>query len=176
MGWTFVQKNGGWWLKVSSIQEYIAYRNETDSKRYGDILKDMMNVAEGMHERNAATTAILFENGKPGNRGTKSALELVADFSTRVAEWQINYLMKGYYLLFNRMGGCHFDTDRTYRWMHRNELVFPEFTEKDIKIERFPDGQHYYAYVGSSQVRDGDVLKWDTYGEAYRHAKEYIKN
>lgn len=69
MGWTFVQKNGGWWLKVSNIQEYIAYRNETDSKRYGDILKDMMNVSEGMHERNAATTAILFENGKPGNRG-----------------------------------------------------------------------------------------------------------
>ena len=175
MSWTFIQKkDGSWWLKVSTIEEYARYRDETDSKRYGDILKDMLAVAEGKHERNPATTAILLENEK--HRGRKSALELVADFSSRVAEWQLGYLMKGYYLLFNRCGGCHFDTDRSYRWIHKSDLVFPEFTEKDIKIERFPDGQHYYAYVGSSQVRDGDVLKWDTYDEAYRHAKEYIKD
>lgn len=32
-----------------------------------------------------------------------------------------------------------------------------------LKIDK---GQHYYAYVGDMQVRDGDVLKWNTYDEA----------
>ena len=36
-----------------------------------------------------------------------------------------------------------------------------------LKIDK---GQHYYAYVGDMQVRGGDVLKWNTYDEAYIRA------
>ena len=35
-------------------------------------------------------------------------------------------------------------------------------------------GEHYYAYIGNMQVRDGDILKWNTYEEAYSKALEYI--
>ena len=31
-------------------------------------------------------------------------------------------------------------------------------------------GEHYYAYIDKMQVHDGDILKWDTYEEAYAHA------
>lgn len=172
MNWTFIQKNGSWWLKIRTIQEYEKYRRETDTKRYGDILKNIIKAADGKIDTDPVTTAVLFENEK--SRRGKSAFELVADFSCKVTEWQVKYLIKGYYLLFNRAGGCHFDKDETYRWMHRNDLVFPEFTLNDIRIEKFPDGRHCYAYIGSVQVRDGDVLKWDSYEEAHNIAEKYI--
>lgn len=172
LSWTFIQKDNAWWLKISTIEEYLKYRNETDSKIYGDIVKDMINVTKGYHETNPATTCILFENRK--YKGEKTLLELVTDFSSEISEWQIEYLLKGYYLLFNPLGGCHFDTNPDYKWIHQKYLVFPEFKETDIKIEKFPDGKHYYAYIGTTQVRDNDILKWNTYEEAYKQAKTYI--
>ena len=175
MSWTFVKKtedDGGWWLKISTLEEYARYREKTDAKKYGDIFKDMMRVAAGEHETNPATTAILLYNNK--YRGKKSAFELICVYSKKAAESHIEYLLKGYYLLFNRLGGWHWDNDQTYMYIHKKDLVFPEFSEKDIRITKFPYGRHYYAYIGMTEVKDGDEIKWNTYEEAYKRAKAYI--
>jgi hypothetical protein len=58
--------------------------------------------------------------------------------------------------------------------VRRANIDFPKYHEQDIHIARFPDGQHYYAYIGDMQVRDGDILKWDTYDEAFAQAQKYI--
>ena len=170
--YTFIFKNNGWWLKISTLEQYMNYRELTDSKKYGDIFKDLINVSNGYHEQNAASTAILFKNQQ--YRGSKSLIELVSDFATEVTKTQLDLLLSGYYLLFNECGGYHFDTDTTYKWINKKELIFPQFTTNDIKIEKFPNGQHYYAYVGLHQVRDGDILKWNTYKEAYEQALKYV--
>lgn len=39
-----------------------------------------------------------------------------------------------------------------------------------MEVKSFPGGDHFYAYIGDMQVRDGDILKWDTYDEAYNQA------
>ena len=59
-------------------------------------------------------------------------------------------------------------------YIHKKDLVFPEFSEKDIRITKFPYGRHYYAYIGMTEVKDGDEIKWNTYEEAYKRAKAYI--
>ena len=33
MTWKFIYKNGGWWLKISSIEELTEYHYKVDSKR-----------------------------------------------------------------------------------------------------------------------------------------------
>lgn len=43
--WTFVLRdkgthNQGWWLKISSVDELIAYMQETNPGRYGKVLEN----------------------------------------------------------------------------------------------------------------------------------------
>ena len=74
----------------------------------------------------------------------------------------------------------HFSTsdekDKEYAVVKREKLVFPKFDKNDIRIEKFPYGAHYYAYVGDVQVKDGTTLKWNTYEEARRQAEKYVRN
>ena len=80
-------------------------------------------------------------------------------------------------MYFNPNGGWHYDKKKAYiQWYDSDKLIWPDFKENQIKIERFPAGEHYYAYVGNMQVRDGDTLKWNTYEEAYEHAKQYCED
>ena len=50
-----------------------------------------------------------------------------------------------------------------------------DFKESDIRIKQFQGGEHYYAYVGDMQVRDGENFKWNSYKEAYDKALEVIE-
>ena len=50
------------------------------------------------------------------------------------------------------------------------DIIFPDFKRHQIRVKSFPGGDHFYAYIGDMQVRDGDILKWDTYDEAYNQA------
>ena len=74
----------------------------------------------------------------------------------------------------NRKGGFHGNYKVYDNFVHRTTLDFPRFYSKDIRIKRFEDGTHWYAYVGDMQVRDGDILKWNSYDEAYNQAKKYV--
>ena len=55
-------------------------------------------------------------------------------------------------------------------------MIFPDFKIDQIKIESFPGGKHFYAYIDNMPVRDGDTIKWDTYKEAYDYAATLVKN
>lgn len=73
------------------------------------------------------------------------------------------------------LGGYHGDFDQSFdKFVRRKQLVFPDFKKNEIRVEQFPNGKHYYAYIDDTQVRDGDILKWNTYKEAYDKALEYI--
>lgn len=39
-----------------------------------------------------------------------------------------------------------------------------------MKNDECPHGCHYYAYIGDMQVKDGNIIKWNTYEEAHRVA------
>lgn len=62
-------------------------------------------------------------------------------------------------------------------FIHKNTLDFPKYYNEDIRIKQFPDGTHYYAYIGNIQVKDKTgILKWNSYDEAYQAALEYSRN
>lgn len=69
----------------------------------------------------------------------------------------------------NGVGGKTFSLDYD-QFVWRKDLVFPHYTIADIRIKQFENGQHYYAYVADTQLRNGEKLKWDTYNEAYNFA------
>ena len=74
---------------------------------------------------------------------------------------------------FNRVGGKPFSVNHV-QFCRRKNLVFPDFKESDIRIKKQTGGTHYYAYIGDMQVRDGDILKWNTFDEAYKRAYELV--
>ena len=53
-------------------------------------------------------------------------------------------------------------------------MIFPTFCRSDIRAEQFKGGKHWYAYIGDMQVRNGDIMKWDTEEEARRAAEKLV--
>jgi len=58
----------------------------------------------------------------------------------------------------------------------KNELIYPEYTEANIRINQFQGGQHYYAKIGNLDVVDEDGnQKWNTFKEAKRQALLFLE-
>ena len=89
----------------------------------------------------------------------------------------LNAIARSGSIYVNKGGGfrvAHSDEPPARQYIWKKDLTFPHFRNNEIRIERFADGRHYYAFVGESQVKDGNTVKWNTWEEAYKHAKEYI--
>ena len=88
-----------------------------------------------------------------------------------VAEQQLDTIHECGAIYINPVGGYHgYSKDKEYAFVRRKDIVFPDFKKEHIRVKSFPGGDHFYAYIGDMQVRDGDILKWDTYEEAYNQA------
>lgn len=46
--------------------------------------------------------------------------------------------------------------------------------KEDIRIKQFNGGQHWYAYIGDMQIRDGNQLKWNTKEAAQAAAEAMV--
>ena len=182
MSWKFVYKNGGWWLKISSLEELMAYQKETQLKNpLARGFRSVLNCREfgrpvagepiRPHVNNEGYTIGL----KAETEGV-SLFRAAAELAVQMDEMQVNALKNGESIYFNRMGGWHSTKNRDYtQWYEKEKMIFPDFKTNQIKVEKYPLGNHYYAYIDSMQVRDGDTLKWNTYEEAYNMAKVYCE-
>lgn len=176
----FVFKNGGWWLKISTLDELMDYQRKADNP-IARGFRSVMNCREYGRpidgeplrphvNREGYLIGLHAENNK------MSLFESACSLALKSDDAKICELYKGRNLYFNRVGGWHSGKNDYTQWYDSDKLVFPDFKKNQIKIEQFPMGEHYYAYVGNMQVRDGDILKWNTYEEAYNKALEYISS
>lgn len=77
-------------------------------------------------------------------------------------------------VFINAAGGHTHDIEYT-QFCRRKELVFPSFKIEDIRVKQFKGGQHWYAYIGDMQLRNGDQLKWNTQEAAQRAAEAMVE-
>ena len=77
-------------------------------------------------------------------------------------------------IFVNPVGRKTFSLDYD-QFVWRSHLAFPDYSVNDIRIKQFEGGTHFYAYLGDAQLRDGEKLKWNTYGEAYDFAAAVVK-
>lgn len=89
-----------------------------------------------------------------------------------------NVLRKTGAVYINSAGGFHGERAvRTHTgFVRRDTPEFPRYFSRDIRMKMFPGGTHWYAYVGDMQVRDGDILKWDSYEKAYAMAEKFVRD
>lgn len=180
MKYRFVLIDNGWWLKISTIEELKEYWKQTALKSpFASGLRSFLNCREfgkpinGESIRPHVNTAGLAIGLYSHNREI-SPLCAAVELETSMYQNQANEIIKGNDVYFNRNGGYHSGKDKIDQWYDSDKLVFPDFCVNQIKIEKFPMGKHYYAFIDSMQVRDGDILKWDTYEEAYNQALKII--
>lgn len=183
--WLFVLIGRGtdsaaWWLKIRSQEELIRYLQQTGSK-YGRAFDNYLHdgfyqesiTGHGKYNQEANLTLAAYLYGINRN---KSMVEALIDLQTDTANRMSEMLDKYGALYINSVGGWNTGTSLGPEngFMHARQLVWPNFTESDIRISCFHGGQHYYAYVGQAQVRDGDRVKFNSYDEARRHALAYL--
>lgn len=182
----FDAESKGWWLKIDSINKLSDYHEKTGSSRYEEAMSmylkeghpseilEKLNPAERiakMQDRNfkRLQAAVIQAERNGGN-----ILNGFRCLNIEIGMNQLRQLEEEGAIYINSVGG--YTTGLKYsQFCHRKELVFPNFVESEIRIKRFNNGTHYYAYIGDMQVRDVDRLKWDSFDEAYKQAVSLVR-
>jgi hypothetical protein len=184
--WKFIHNGDGWWLRIESLEQLQKYLEKTDSQKFGNnMLRVAERVANGRTEKDdhgcypmADAIETLWKNSG------KTLLETTGNLMASCHNTYVNRITEDGFVNINIVGGCNsFDWD-VKAVEYRDELIFPCYTEKDIKIKTWelnekkngvkrPSGYkyHWYAYLGDVQLKDGDKEKWDTREEAEAFAK-----
>lgn len=189
MSYTFVLKNGGWWLKISSFEDLINYyKNTKNSTKWWNVVDNYIQGKE-FNEYKRKTSLRLTNQHMPhekeafltqavvlhASNNHQNIMEAISEYCGSIASNQKRDLQECGVIYINRFGGYHGDSSKEkLPFVHREKMIFPDFKENEIRIKQFPKGTHWYAYIDDVQVRDGDTLKWNTYEEAYKIAKSYI--
>jgi len=164
-------KYDDWRLLVDSSSTLLEYHRKIGSSIDSKRLKDIMT---GTLDKN------LSNNYKSYASAHKiSIIDAVGDLRTRAIQSQLKYIYEGRKIIFNDVGGYMLleDDDVIVDKIVMKNMAKPDFSEKDIKISRFTEGQHYYAKIGFLDVIDEyENVKWNTHKEAMNAAKTFLKN
>lgn len=179
--------NQGWWLKISNADELCDYYEATKPTRYGNVFENYVygkewnwahpivpNESHAPHINEVGLTECVVRWGSKRNY---NIIQSIQGFSAMVVEQQLDEIHKSGAIYINAVSGYHgyYPTDKEYAFVRRKELIFPDFKKDEIRVKQFPGGEHYYAYIGDMQVRDGDTLKWDSYQDAYEMALSLLE-
>lgn len=177
MDYVFVFKDDGWWLKINSAEQLFNYHDKTESVWSSEFYNLITSKEYGSGMNHA--TPIAATIGLYGANRKMTPIEATMDFRGTVIGNQLDALLKYGEIYINRKGGYHFkyEGDKLYtQFIRRKELIFPDFKKDEIRVKQFPGGEHFYAYIDDLEVRDGDIIKWNTYEEAYNMALSILNN
>lgn len=181
--WLFVYGDGGWWLKITDVEQLTEYHKRIDSKRYGGALlmykdgKRPENMSleerirasmEGSRDFMLMQAAIIQAQNIEG-----TFLDGIRALNMEVGMKELKDIREHGAVYINRVGGSTFSVNYT-QFCRRKELIFPDFRKEDIRLEQFRGGRHWYAYIGDMQIRNGTESKWNTKEEARRAAEAII--
>ncbi|ENZ28695.1 hypothetical protein [Enterocloster clostridioformis] len=191
------QESQGWWLKLDTPEKLLDYMSQTKDSRMTGALdlylelykqghensdkKSVLEVLDSMTQEERFT--LMMKNMKNFNlmygaiiQAEKINGTIFDGFRSLNIEMgfkELNDIRRNGQTYINQVGGSTFHIQYT-QWCRRKELIFPNYTDSDIRIKQFDGGNHYYAYIGDMQLRDGDNLKWNTYEQAYDAAIDIV--
>lgn len=188
----------GWWLKIKSIEELLAYTERTSGQKitpgfelYWDLTKriadehyqgsvmDYINnmctqerFALMMQDMNAWN--IMYAAVKEAqNTPHANIMDGFRFLNMGLGQAYLNHIRKDGFVFINKSGGCNSIIEYK-NWCRKKELVWPDFKASDIRLKQFEGGQHWYAYIGSMEVHNGDTLRFNSKSDAYTTALAII--
>lgn len=171
--YTFIKHNGGWWLKISTFEEYFnakIFENEKweeAADQLGDYRRD-----KPFHFTNAIASLIYdFRCPRTGHGIIQETQSLIEEISSN----QLKMLQKYGEIYINKNGGYCFGITFDEK-IETEEMIYPDDDSYHVDIKKWPYGSHYYLYINGKQIKDDfGNMKWNTYERAKELAEEYIK-
>lgn len=183
----FVHSNGGWWLKLTDVDQVAYYHKNTMPTKLGNAFELYLRHGHplDMFENTPLEDRIALYNNPDFKMlqaacimAEKAGSSIYEGFQLLSVELGMTkfQVLKDYGAVYiNRVGGHTFSLEYD-NFCCMKKLVWPDFTESDIRIKKFEGGSHYYAFVGNVEVRKGDSVKWNTYKRAHEAALELIRS
>lgn len=185
MEYLFVYGNGGWWLKLTTIEQLTDYHEKVDQDRYGEAflmymhhghpykileglsLEERIQKMNNIHFKRLQAAVIQAENGN----GT--ILDGFRWLNMEIGMKELRDIRQYGAVYINRVGGSTHSLSYS-QFCRRREFVYPDFEISDIRVKRFTGGNHYYAFIGDMQVRNANGTKWNRREDAYQAAVDIV--
>ena len=146
----FEEPDNGWWLEVDSAKKLIDYHKKTE-KFYGDVIADYLNNKDE-HWHSKRTYAVVMY----AQKHHLTIYDAVIQFRMMIAQQQLEQIHKYGAIYINSSGGYH--ANAVYKhFVIKDKFIFPDYKDTDIKINQFPGGTHWYAYIGNMQIKNGNI-------------------
>ena len=170
----FVFYENNWHLKIDNVEQLVDYSEKMSDSWVEALFRtsDSTKKESDTTDKKAAYIQMFAEAREI------SYLDAIQQILKNTMVTQIELLDAGKTLLFNPSGGYQFTTKDIIfdNYTSSQYPVFPHFTTDDIRMKQFPNGDHFYAYIGDIWVKDGDIVKHNTKDEAFTAAERLIKN
>lgn len=181
----FDENEKGWWLKIDSLEKLVDYYENTGSNRYDEAMSMYLSQGHPYDILDKLTPEQRIKKMQDNNFKRLQAAVMQAErvngtildgfrcLNMEAGMGQMRTLEQYGAIYINPVGGYTFGVEYT-QFCRRKNMVFPHFSASDIRIKKYGGGNHYYAYIGDMQVRDGDRLKWNSRKDAYDRALALI--
>lgn len=190
----------GWWLKITDMETLLAYVSKSQGnpriekafnmytrlhtigqqsypkKSVREVLEELPQKErmEYMLDPSGAWNTMygaIMEAEKVGG----TILDGFRCLNIGVGATYMRHIKEDGVCFINRYGGCNAIIEYD-DFCKKNDLVWPDFNRNDIRVKQFPGGKHWYAYVGSMEVHNGDTLRFPSKSEAESAALAIIDN
>jgi hypothetical protein len=166
-----------WMLVIESLEDLISYHENTLKAQIPFAWENLLKTHSG-HSHICTTLGLLINHQAKVEKGKRSLFELTRIVGEKIFEAKATTLLNTGKIYINNNGGFFpHSKDITVLEeisINSDKLIFPQYTEKDIKIKKWENGKHYYAYVGSFQVEMHGENKWNTEQKALDMAKAFL--
>lgn len=184
----FIYDGEMWWLKLTEAEQIIDYHKKTASRYEGAINLYMKLKKDGKDWHNMLDDVPLQERIKLMENKDFKYIQCAIIKAQQVE----GNIFDGFRCLNMEIGAAELETIRehgavfinsagghtwgieTVQFCRRKQLIFPSFKREEIRVKQFRGGQHWYAYIGDMQIRDGDQLKWNTKAAAQAAAEAMV--
>lgn len=162
-----------WYFYCESIDSLIEHFKRYIKCEIDNGFKDALNVAmHNMHySNNWASTVNKIMSIKGG-----SFLEISTELENKMFQSRASLIKSdGACLLTDGLQAMPITSFNIIDECYKEELVWPTYTENDIKIVSWPGGAHFYAKIGGMDVvNEKGEQKWNTWDEAFNEAKQFL--
>jgi hypothetical protein len=167
-----------WMMVIDSIDELTDFHQKSMSGKIGPVWSNLFDVQQGKrHIDNKLGFLITLKSDSERAQGREhSLIELTAMVLGEIHATKLKAILQFGKIYINKSGGFfpHSEDIEVLDEFTGDNYLFPNYTEKDIRVKQWLNGSHWYAYVGDLQVEMFGEKKWNTEEEALKAAKSYL--
>ena len=168
-----------WMLVIESLEELGDYHEKLLASKMGAVWANLLETQKGKpHIDNKLGYLIHLEAEKYEN--PKSLIDLTAIVGGKIYAAKAQAILDCGKIYVGKLGGFfpHSKDIEVIEEYIGDNYIYPNYTEKDIRVKQWTNGTHWYAYVGDLLVEETEngekCSKWDTEFFALNAAKRFL--